>query len=195
MSLLVKGQLKESQVENLASDPTNLPHGRIWFNTALSRIKASISGVARIILTETSVGSSSVTLTVGNGFGTTNTKIRRFTTSSVVGTNLTYTSSATNGDSITINKAGLYSIVYGDNWAGGINEFGVSLNSTQLNTSIRDITAASRLIFTSSEASVPNTITVISRLAVNDVIRPHASGNFTDIFPYNFFIVTEIVGV
>ena len=51
MSLNVKGQLKEAQVENLSSDPANLPHGRTWYNTTLNKIKTSIAGVAKIIPT------------------------------------------------------------------------------------------------------------------------------------------------
>lgn len=52
MSLNVQGQLKGAQVENLSSDPSNLPHGRAWYNTTLNKIKVAISGVARAVLTE-----------------------------------------------------------------------------------------------------------------------------------------------
>lgn len=52
MSILVKGQLKEAQIENLASDPTNLPHGRTWYDTALNKAKIAISGAAKFLVTE-----------------------------------------------------------------------------------------------------------------------------------------------
>jgi hypothetical protein len=52
MALNVKGQLKEAQLENLASDPANLPHGRAWYDTALNKIKISISGAAKFLVTE-----------------------------------------------------------------------------------------------------------------------------------------------
>jgi len=51
MALNVKGQLKEAQLETLASDPANLPHGRAWYDTVLNKVKFSISGVAKIIPT------------------------------------------------------------------------------------------------------------------------------------------------
>lgn len=51
MSLNVKGQLKEAQAENISGDPSNLPHGRTWYDTAINKLKTSISGVAKIIPT------------------------------------------------------------------------------------------------------------------------------------------------
>ena len=51
MAIKVKGQLKEAQLENLASDPANLPHGRAWYDTAINKLKVSIFGVAKIIPT------------------------------------------------------------------------------------------------------------------------------------------------
>jgi hypothetical protein len=52
MSLNVKGQLKEAQAENLAADPANLPHGRFWYDTVLNKLRASLNGVAKSLVTD-----------------------------------------------------------------------------------------------------------------------------------------------
>jgi hypothetical protein len=52
MSITVKGQVKEAQFENLAADPANLPHGRAWYNNVLHKLKVSLNGVAKILVTE-----------------------------------------------------------------------------------------------------------------------------------------------
>jgi hypothetical protein len=73
------------------------------------------------------------------GYGSTNTCIRRFLSPiENVGTGITITQSATDGDSFTINEAGVYTICYSD--MNGSNAFliGLSLNSTALSTVIED---------------------------------------------------------
>lgn len=122
-----------------------------------------------------------VTVTTGNGYGSTNTKIRRFTTTlSSAGNALTYADSAANGGSITVNEAGLYEIFIQD---AGLNAttiyfFGASLNSNQLTSDISDITAAHRIMFATvynraSGSTFANAASRIMRLAVGDVIRMH----------------------
>jgi hypothetical protein len=88
---------------------------------------------------------SMVRLHTANGNGSTNTAIRRFSTVVTnVGSDITYADSATLGATFTINNAGVYAISYTDN-LGNANEIGLSLNSSQLSTSILSITAADRL--------------------------------------------------
>lgn len=56
-------------------------------------------------------GSSNVTVTTGNGYGSTNTGVRRFSTiQRQSGIDITYTDSATLGGSFTINTPGVYSM-------------------------------------------------------------------------------------
>lgn len=55
----VSGQLEESSLELLATDPTNLPEGRIWENTTSKDFKAVLNGIVRKIITEISVLSTS----------------------------------------------------------------------------------------------------------------------------------------
>lgn len=126
------------------------------------------------------VGDQSVVVTTGNGHGSTNNKVRRFTTTqSSAGTAITYADSAANGGSFTINETGLYAISYMDVLTGGgsVFYFGVSVNSAQLTTSIESITAADRL--TMAKMPAANThwpVSVTVRLTAGDVVRAHTDG-------------------
>lgn len=125
------------------------------------------------------VGDHGVWVHTGNGHGSTNTFIRRFTTTvSSTGTAITYADSAANGASFTINTPGVYAITYSDYYTGALQNFGISLNSTQLSTNIASITAAHRIGFTSSlGAGLSNVLTIVALLAAGDVIRPHDAGS------------------
>jgi hypothetical protein len=119
---------------------------------------------------------SAVHVTLANGYGSTNTAIRRFTTVNVnTGSDITYADSATLGASFTINNDGWYTV----NYFGTMNTtnafFGVSLNSTQLNISIAAITLIDRLSI--GQFYVANAIqnaNVSPRFySAGDVIRAH----------------------
>lgn len=129
-----------------------------------------------------SPGDHAVIVTTGNGYGSTNTKIRRYTTTqSSVGSHITYADSATNGASFTIaaGGAGLYSIYVLDYNSSALGAHGASKNSTQLTTDIVSITAADRVLSVLGSTGQPCSIT--TRLAEGDVIRPHhGSGSLPD---------------
>jgi hypothetical protein len=73
----------------------------------------------------------------GNGFGSTNTKIVRFSNiQKNVGTAITYADSSTLGGSFTINEAGVYSISCGIRSNSSSTYVGVTLNSTALTTDV-----------------------------------------------------------
>lgn len=134
---------------------------------------ASILGSGDLVVSS-SPGDHYITLNTGNGHGSTNTHIRRFTTTQAsAGTALTLTQSSANGDSITVNEAGLYAIQYRDRFSTGNAEFGISVNSNQLTTAVSGITAANKLGYTVNVNNYDATVTVVERLAVNDVIRAH----------------------
>ena len=87
---------------------------------------------------------SMVRLVGSNGFGTTNIAIWRFTTTVTnQGTDITYTASAANGDTFTVNTNGVYAITY-------TNQFnvqawlGLSLNATgsDLTVNVATLTAS-----------------------------------------------------
>lgn len=120
---------------------------------------------------------SMVRLNTANGYGSTNTCIRRFTTVVTnVGSDITYADSATLGASFTINTPGVYAISYSDFFTGA-SEMGVSLNSTQLSTSIVSITAADRVAQSTTPAN-GSTSTAVTTLYLpsGSVIRPHTAG-------------------
>jgi hypothetical protein len=122
---------------------------------------------------------SSLKLENGNGHGSTNTVIRRFSTIAVnnPGTSVTLTQSATLGDSVTINESGLYNIQYGDRSSSGIQTFGISINSSQLTTNIASITSGNRAAIAQSISGNGSTqIGLDLRLSAGDVVRCHTDG-------------------
>ena len=131
------------------------------------------------LVSDALVGDHGVRVTTGNGHGSTNTKIRRFTTTaSSTGTAITYADSATLGASFTINVPGVYAISYSDAYSASVQNHGISLNSAQLTTDIFSITAANRLGLTYNFANnLGCTVTVVVALVAGDVIRPHTSGS------------------
>ena len=123
------------------------------------------------------VGDHSVIVNTGNGHGSTNTKIRRFTTTlGSVGTAITYAGSATLGDSFTINESGLYAITYSDSDAAGCY-IGLSLNSTALSDDIyyflNDAFCLARAGFPVVGANAIGCVSVVTRISAGGVVRPH----------------------
>lgn len=132
-----------------------------------------------------SLGNHEVTVTTGNGHGSTNTKIRRYTTEQVnTGSAITYADSSTDGASFTINQTGLYEIYTSDLFGGnGDAYFGASVNSAQLTTAIESITAADRIVLGYAPVIASNgelgVATRTVRLSSGDVVRPHTDGALT----------------
>ena len=145
-----------------------------------------------------SVGNHEVVVHTGNGHGSTNTMIRRFTTAMVnVGTAITYADSAANGASFTINDTGLYAIHYSDE--GPVdNLIGVSVNSSELTTGVAGITVASRPMLSTNVGNAGSTgRAVVSRtvmLSAGDVVRAHTggSGGTTGTTNRNIFAIRKV---
>lgn len=129
---------------------------------------------------------SSIHLDTGNGFGSTNTEIRRYTTiSKQTGNDMTLTQSATLGDSITINKDGRYAMTVSNQHNVGQAFTGISLNSTTLATSIAGITVSDRLAIQSGNGTNGVDFSNASwagNLSAGDIIRCHVGlpGNLID---------------
>lgn len=121
-----------------------------------------------------------IRLHTGNGHGSTNTVIRRFTTAvSNVGGAITYADSSTLGATFTINEDGIYSISYTDFHTGG-EAFGITLNSAELTTAFVSITTvASKLAGEHVAASSYANVSWTGRLSSGDVIRAHTGGNMS----------------
>lgn len=126
------------------------------------------------------VGDHRVSVHSGNGYGSTNTKIRRYTTVKAnVGTAIVYADSATLGASFTIaaGHGGLYAISMTDRNSTNFAYFGISKNSAQLTTTIDMILSSSVIFFTQSNAAnLPASCFPVVRLSAGDVVRPHTLG-------------------
>lgn len=118
-------------------------------------------------------------LNTGNGHGSTNTYIRRFTNKYVeVGTAITHASSSTDGDSLTINEDGVYGVTYSDGVTATLGAFGISVNSNQLTTSIASITLTHRYGWTMNpSASNVGTFATTFYASKGDVVRPHTNSS------------------
>ena len=139
---------------------------------------------------------SMVFVNTAAGNGSTNTNVRRFTNGTngangciIQGTDITYTSSAANGDSFTVNTSGTYSISYFDGSSGGSATYGISLNSVSATPP-----AGSQLSMAS--ASAANLLAAMNwtgPLAAGSVIR--AINNGAGVNPSNgtpSFTITRI---
>jgi hypothetical protein len=133
---------------------------------------------------------SEVRLHTSAGVGSTNTAIRRYSTVvKNIGTAITYASSATLGDSFTINEDGIYSIAVTDGAtdAGDASIAGISLNSTQLTTSVYGIAGADRLSWNGTRYNAAMSVYTgtgaqaswTGFLRAGDVIRSHTQTSFT----------------
>lgn len=120
---------------------------------------------------------SMIRLHTGNGHGSVNNKIRRFsTTVADLGNAITYADSATDGASFTINEDGVYMISYSDFYSASDSFLGLSVNSTQLTTNVDIITTADRLITSYAEAGKVQSVSWSGQLNKNDIIRAHTDG-------------------
>lgn len=119
---------------------------------------------------------SFVRLSGGNGHGSTNTVIRRFTTTvEDVGDAITYADSSTNGATFTVNEEGIYFISVADGrTAANPSYTGLSLNSSQLTTGIPSITETDALAYSWSDQN--DVTSIFCRLDKDDVVRVHTDG-------------------
>lgn len=137
---------------------------------------------------------SMVRLQDGNGHGSTNTKIRRFsTTVTNTGSDITYSDSATNGASFTINTSGVYCFSYTEEGNAGAPLFGLSLNSASLTTDLNAITESE--ILTLGNVGTGNdrkAQTWCGLLSASDVVRPHTNNGGGNSFVDNINNFTAV---
>lgn len=156
------------------------------------------SGVTSWVSGSALVGNatSQVRADTGNGHGSTNTKIRRFTNITTVGSGITATasgSSASSGTEFTINEAGVYAISYTDRSGSGGFQMGISLNSASLTTAIGSLTETERLILSENAVGIGAHCSVVVRLAANDVIRAHTDGTLNATTTWPKFVITQVL--
>lgn len=138
---------------------------------------------------------SEVFLSNGNGFGSTGTKIRRWTNNSITGDAFSYTADATDGDYITVNKKCIASILYGDRNAAGTTEIGISLNAdgTERTTDIVSVTDLGvKLVAIDVGNGLRGAISTGNiNLSPGDIIRAHGSGDANSTDDSSYFRVVE----
>lgn len=113
----------------------------------------------------------------GNGYGSTNTKIRRFTTiGQNVGSSITYADSATLGGSFTINQTGVYAMYYQD---VGQDVHAITRNAT--GTAGVPTTNTSQMLAASSTTGTNvKSVSRIAKLTAGDVVRAHTNAIASD---------------
>jgi len=137
---------------------------------------------------------SEILVSGANGYGSTNTKIRRFSTIlKNIGTAITYADSATLGASFTINEDGLYSVKYMDSFTGG-SFVGITRSTTQPTTNVESLSNISEIIDiqqTSGANALANAGDTLN-LSAGDVIRPHTEGTAVGTGGPQMFRITKV---
>ena len=154
----------------------------------------TVAADGNVQLTKTA-SQSMVRVNTANGYGSTNTKIRRFTTTVTnQGTDITYTDSATLGASFTINTNGVYAISYSDCF-NVVSQGGLSLNTTVPTTGVASIPVAEVLqgaIGTNTTNSVMST-SWTGYLVAGGIVRAHTGGDAVGSTPtFVQFTITRV---
>lgn len=145
------------------------------------------------------VSNSTVQLSAVSGKGSTGScVIGIWTNNSTTGTDLTYATSATLGDTVTVNTTGQYSIscsfAYSNNGTSGAR-WGLSLNQADVTTFIGSLPAAN-LAGPMSACCIgtnPSVISITRWLTAGDVIRLNISTAYTTENNTNcFFLMTRV---
>ena len=113
-----------------------------------------------------------------NGYGSTNTKIRRWTTTvRSTGSAITYADSSTLGGSFTINRRGTYCMSYSDQFSSS-SSMGITLNTAQPTTNITSLSDPSEVLSaaTTAAANQGSSASRCIRLVPGDVVRGHSNG-------------------
>jgi len=138
---------------------------------------------------------STLKLDTGNGHGSTNTAIRRFTNAGTnAGDGFTYADSAANGMSLTIARDMIIHISYTDGTTA-LQSFGISINSSQLTTSILSITTANRLVSTQTSGAESPNVSVTVAVSSGDVIRAHTDGGSLSAAAKVQFVAQEVMRI
>jgi hypothetical protein len=153
--------------------PTGNPANILNLSFQEQEIAVSVTNV----LPQFSESDSSVRVDTANGYGSTNTNIRRFSNiRDNIGSDISYVDSATLGGSFTVLSDGLYNISYTENFTG-VFIFGITKNASgtvQLSTLLG--TSAVLASSVTPANSVSATTSCQAYLLAGDVIRAHTQG-------------------
>jgi hypothetical protein len=164
----------------------------ISFSTSVPVAGLSATTTKTIALTQSGIiqdADSMIRLDTANGFGSTATKIRRFTNiRQNIGSDILYQDSATNGASFTAITSGVYSVSFTD-CTTATATIGLSLNSSQLTTNIFSITPSTLLAHSYIAIGTASTeVSWAGYLNAGDIIRPHTEGVAAGSTPATFTI-------
>lgn len=177
-----------------ATDPTQWMRGEVTaYNSTTGDITVNVRYISDNVGTyatwvisqasiESSVSDSKILVETGNGHGSTSTKIRLLTTTTVnSGTAFSVIHSATLGTVITINEPGIYSFTARDFRGAANGAFALTINATdaELTTSY---SAMARTRFVGGIDVIENAagqqmeLSAVDRVNAGDTIRLHDSG-------------------
>ena len=131
------------------------------------------------------IGDVEIVVHTGNGYGSTNTRRRRYTTKSkdTASGSITYADSATLGATFTINASGRYSVRRSEKPASGSAACGIALNASSGTTSYVSLAFAERLAgFLTGTAGTNqlNEVSFVRNFSAGDVIVPHDTTSLSD---------------
>ncbi len=132
---------------------------------------------------------SMVVVAIANGFGSTNTAVRRWT--NIVtnqGSDITYADSATLGGQFTINTAGVYAISVADQYSAANLATGITLNQT----SVTAVSANQLVIVSSTAANLVYQCGVTMYFPAGSVIRAVGNGISGTNTVYAYFSATRV---
>lgn len=119
---------------------------------------------------------STIALSSGIGHGSSGTAIRTFVSNSVnTGTDLTYTSDSTNGDYVTVNATGRYSMMWLDRNSGGGTSLGFTVNQSNLTQDAVSV-PTNELIFVGTTPSTGGQVSATYYLSSGDIVRFNDGG-------------------
>lgn len=137
---------------------------------------------------------SEITVDSGNGHGSTNTKIRRFSnTRKSVGIAITYADSASLGGTFTINETGVYAVTYNDSNSAAVGSIGITVNDTAP-TSGFPLTYAQggRAISNTSGAGYRGLASWTGNLNAGDIVYAHDDGTMDGADSRTMFTITKV---
>jgi hypothetical protein len=131
------------------------------------------------------IGDVEIVVHTGNGYGSTNTRRRRYTTKSkdTASGSITYADSATLGASFTINASGRYAIRRSEKPASGAAGCGIALNASSGTTSYVSLAFSERLagfLTATAGTNQMNEVFFIRNFAAGDIIVPHDTTSLSD---------------
>lgn len=138
----------------------------------------NLYGASAVTVNSGYFSETTIDLMGGSGNGSTATKILRFTTvNRNVGTDATLTQSATNGDSVLINTAGVYAITVMSYTTAADSYIGITKSASSLTTNVISITGSEIAAYDTIDFNKgPATVTWVGYLAAGVVIRAHDHG-------------------